>query len=101
MMLRNKLSRCAYLCCSKDNNLQTYLESFDRNVGVSNDKYNSRIEDIGKRSVKGKGPDIGSGSSKPSVIDSANLLQAIPNEKRGWIKDSRRRETQEPVKKFP
>ena len=44
------------------------------------------IEDKAKRSyssVKRKGLDIGSGSSKPSGIDSVDLLQEIPNVKRG------------------
>ena len=54
------------------------------------------IEDKGKRSyglVKHKGLGIGSSSSKPSVIHSVDLLQAILHVKRGLIVDSRRRET--------
>ena len=73
----------------------------DRNAEVGDDKDNDRIEDKGKRSVKGKGPDTGSGSSKPFVIDSADLLQVIPNVKSSRIKGSRRRETQESVKRLP
>ena len=101
MVLRNKPCRCAYLRCSKDNDLLTDSESLDRNARVGDDKDDARIEDKGKSSVKGKGPDTGPASSKPSVIDSADLLQAIPNVKRVRIKESRRRETQEPIKKFP
>ena len=101
MVLRNKLCRCGYLCCNKDNDLQTDSEISDRNIEVCDDKDDARIEDKGKRSVKGKGPDIGSCSRKPSVIDSTNLLQVIPNVKSGWIKGSKRRETQESVKRLP
>ena len=74
MVPRNKLYRCAYLHCSKDKDLKTDSESSDRNVEASNDKDDAKIEDKGKRSVKGKGPDIGSCSPKPSVIDFADLL---------------------------
>ena len=81
MVPKYKLYRCAYLQCSKDKDLKTDLESSDRNVEASNDKDDAKIEDKGKRSVKGKGPDTGSGSNKPCVIDSVDLLQAIPNVK--------------------
>lgn len=91
------LSLLAYLHCSKDKDLKTDSESSDRNAGVGDDKDDARIEDKGKRSMKGKGPDTGSGSSKPSVIDTADLLQVNPNVKSGRIKGGRRRETQESI----
>jgi hypothetical protein len=91
------LSLLAYLHCSKDKDLKTDSESSDRNAGIGDDKDDARIEDKGKRSMKGKGPDTGSGSSKPSVIDTPDLLQANPNVKSGRIKGSRRRETQESI----
>lgn len=89
------LSLLAYLHCSKDKDLKTDSESSDRNVGVGDDKDDARIEDKGKRLMKGKGSDTGSGSTKPSAIDTPDLLQANPNVKSGRTKGSRRRETQE------
>ena len=81
--------------------MKTDSESLDRNVGVGNDKDDAWIEDKRKRSMKGKGPYTGSGSSKPSMIDSVDFLQVIPNVKSGQIKERRRRETQEFVKRLP
>ena len=50
--------------------------------------------------MKGKGPHISFASGKTSVIDVAHSLQPIPHVKRGQIKYSRKRDTQEPIKKL-
>ena len=55
MVLRNKPCWCAYLYYNKDNDLQTDSDSLDRNAEVDDDKDDAKIEDKGKRSLKGKG----------------------------------------------